>query len=71
MLKNATKEDQEMVTLKSLSDLTGFPIKMIKDELFANSELGEETVSLDDLRKAMLNYLDQTMLDDNKSIKAE
>jgi hypothetical protein len=69
VLKNATKEDQEMVTLKSLSDLTGFPIKMIKDELFANSDLGDDKLSLDDLRKAMLNYLDQTMLDDSESKK--
>ncbi len=64
MLESEAKEKQEMVTLKSLSDLTGFPVKMIKEELFNEKQLNEETVSLDDLRKAMVSYLDQTMLEE-------
>lgn len=64
MLESEAKEKQEMVTLKSLSDLTGFPVKMIKEELFNEKQLSEETVSLDDLRKAMVSYLDQTMLEE-------
>lgn len=58
-----TKDNQEMVTLKSLSDLTGFPVKMIKEELFSHNQLSDEAVSLEDLRSAMLNYLDQTMME--------
>lgn len=64
MLENEAKEKQEMVTLKSLSDLTGFPVKMIKEELFNESQVGDDGVSLDALRKAMVSYLDQTMLED-------
>lgn len=64
MLESEAKEKQEMVTLKSLSDLTGFPVKMIKEELFNESQVGDEGVSLDALRKAMVSYLDQTMLED-------
>ncbi len=64
MLESEAKEKQEMVTLKSLSDLTGFPVKMIKEELFNEKQLNEETVSLDELRKAMVSYLDQTMLEE-------
>lgn len=69
MLESEAKEKQEMVTLKSLSDLTGFPVKMIKEELFSDAQLNEETVSLDDLRKAMVTYLDQTMLEDQEELK--
>lgn len=69
MLESEAKEKQEMVTLKSLSDLTGFPVKMIKEELFNDAQLNEETVSLDDLRKAMVTYLDQTMLEDQEELK--
>lgn len=61
-----TKNEQEMVTLKSLSDLTGFPVEMIKTELFNGSDLSEETISLTDLRSAMMSYIDKTMLDDEK-----
>ncbi len=65
MLENQT-QDQEMVSLESLADLTGFPVKMIKEELF-NSEAAQERVSLDELRKAMVNYIDATMLEETNS----
>lgn len=68
MLESEAKEKHEMVTLKSLSDLTGFPVKMIKEELFSDAQLDEETVSLDDLRSAMMTYLDQTMLEEQSEI---
>ena len=64
MLESSAKDKQEIVTLKSLSELTGFPVKMIKEELFSDKNFSEETVSLDDLRVAMMSYLDQTMLQD-------
>ncbi|MCO4753540.1 MAG: hypothetical protein KC478_03615 [Bacteriovoracaceae bacterium] len=65
MLENKT-QDQEMVSLESLADLTGFPVKMIKEELF-NSEAAQEKVSLDELRKAMVSYIDATMLEEANS----
>jgi site-specific DNA-adenine methylase len=63
VLDDQAKEKQEMVTLKSLSDLTGFPVKMIKEELFSESDLQSESISLEQLRTAMMSYLDETMLD--------
>ena len=69
MLENGAKDkqDQEMVTLDSLSSLTGFPVKLIKEELFSDSLLSDAEVSLEDLRLAMMNYLDQTMLVDEET----
>ena len=67
MLESGAKEKQEMVTLKSLSDLTGFPVKMIKEELFNDQDLRIESLSLEDLRSAMLSYLDKTMLQDEET----
>ena len=65
MLENKT-QDQELISLESLSNLTGFPVEMIRKELF-NSDLPEEKVSLAELRKAMVSYIDATMLEDAKS----
>lgn len=42
------------ISIKSLSLLTGFPEDYIKSELF----IGNEEVSLQELRKKMVNYLD-------------
>jgi hypothetical protein len=57
---------QETVTLESLSDLTGFPIEMIKTELFNGTDLNEDSISLTELRTAMMSYIDETMLHDSK-----
>lgn len=63
MLENRTeKENSEMVTLKSLAELTGFPEEMIKSELFSSSMEGN-SVKLEDLRSAMMSYIDKTMLE--------
>jgi len=59
---DSTKEAQELVSLESLAEMTGFPVEMIRKELF-NSELTEEKISLEDLRAAMVNYIDATMLE--------
>jgi hypothetical protein len=69
VLENGAKEkqEQEMVTLDSLSSLTGFPVKLIKEELFSDSLLSDGEVSLEALRLAMMNYLDQTMLIDEET----
>ena len=49
----------EKTSLAELSKLTGFPIKMIKDELLL-SQGENQDVSLDDLRTAMLKFIDQS-----------
>jgi hypothetical protein len=48
------------VSLEVLAKMTGFPVELIKEEIFK----GESTdqVSLEDLRSAMLSYIDSTML---------
>lgn len=48
------------VSLETLAKLTGFPVEMIKEEIFKGE--GEDQVSMDDLRSAMLSYIDSTML---------
>ena len=58
--------DEEKVPLSSLSELTGFPIEMIKSELFAGVE-NVDSLQLKDLRTAMLSYIDKTMLVEEES----
>lgn len=65
-LNNNKESKDEIVSLKSLSDLTGFPIEMIKKELFDGSEIKENDMSLEELRLAMMSYIDKTMLDNSK-----
>jgi len=64
-LNTSKNENKEMVSLESLSDLTGFPVEMIKKELFS-SDLIDEKISLSELRKAMMSYIDETMLSESK-----
>lgn len=54
-------EEQEMIALESLASLTGFPVELIKKELF-NGKLEEGEVSMSKLRSVMADYLDSTML---------
>lgn len=55
--QDGTIDGKEMVDFNQLSDLTGFPVDFIKQELL----LEEGNVSMDDLRSSMLKYLDATM----------
>ncbi len=48
------------VSLETLAKMTGFPIEMIKEEVFKGQT--DKEVSLDELRAAMLTYIDSTML---------
>lgn len=52
------------VSLEVLAKMTGFPVEMIKEEIFNGKSEGE--VSLEDLRTAMLSYIDSTMLISDK-----
>lgn len=49
------------VSLEVLAKMTGFPVELIKEEIFKGQDNGQE-VSLDELRSAMLSYIDSTML---------
>ena len=62
--KVATGSEQKngKVSLEVLAKMTGFPVEMIRDEIFQGHD--EQEVSLDELRRAMLTYIDTTMLMD-------
>jgi predicted transcriptional regulator len=49
-------DDDEKVSFASLSELTGFPVDFIKKELL----LDEEPVSMNELRRSVLRYLEAT-----------
>lgn len=51
------EDGAQKVPLESLSELTGFPIEFIKKELLLESE----TLSMNDLRKSMAVYLENTV----------
>lgn len=48
------------ISIEALAKMTGFPVEMIKEEIFKGQN--DQEVSLDDLRSAMLSYIDSTML---------
>lgn len=53
-------EQNGKISLEALAKITGFPIEMIKEEIFKGQD--DQEVSLDELRSAMLSYIDSTML---------
>lgn len=53
-------ETDGRISLETLAKMTGFPVEMIKDEIFQGK--GTEEISLEDLRAAMLTYIDSTIL---------
>lgn len=54
---SGTVEDQDLINLVDLSELSGCPIESIKKEL----GLDEDQITMEDLRKKMLALLDSTM----------
>lgn len=62
MAGSETREGK--VSLEMLSKMTGFPIELIREEIFKGE--GEDQVSLEELRSAMLSYIDSTMLMDDQ-----
>lgn len=61
-LANTGTEKSGKVSLEVLAKMTGFPVDMIKEEIFRGQDADQQEVSLDDLRSAMLSYIDSTML---------
>jgi len=53
-------DEGSKVSLEVLAKMTGFPIEIIKEELLAGTSDNE--ISMDELRSAMLSYIDSTML---------
>ncbi len=61
-LANTGTEKSGKVSLEVLAKMTGFPVEMIKEEIFRGQDADQQEVSLNDLRAAMLSYIDSTML---------
>jgi hypothetical protein len=57
---NGSEQVHGKVSLEVLAKLTGFPVELIKEELF-NGEISEQ-VSMEALRSAMLTFIDSTIL---------
>lgn len=57
---NGLTDTNGRISLETLSKMTGFPVEMIKEEIFQGK--GTEDISLEDLRSAMLTYIDSTIL---------
>lgn len=53
-------ENNGKISLEALAKMTGFPVEMIKEEIFKGHS--DQEVSLDELRSAMLTYIDSTMM---------
>lgn len=54
------------VSLEVLAKMTGFPLELITEEIF-NGKKNQDEVSLEELRSAMLNFIDSTMfIEDHK-----
>lgn len=60
----SSEEKNGKVSLEVLAKMTGFPVELIKEEIFKGESADQ--VSLEDLRSAMLSYIDSTMLIDDK-----
>lgn len=57
---NGSENKNAKVSLEALAKMTGFPLEMIKEEIFKGQD--DQEVSLEELRSAMLSYIDSTML---------
>ena len=53
-------KSEEKVNLNRFAELTGFPVELIKNELLVDTN--QDDINLEDLREAMLQYLNKTML---------
>lgn len=56
---NSDKENTQ-VSLATLAEMAGLPVDLVKKELFKGEEV--ETCSLDQIRSAMISYIDSEML---------
>ena len=57
VLFSSKKDEDELIPLESLSELVGFPVDQLREEL----ELEGDEISMECLRKSVLKFLDLTM----------
>ncbi len=55
-----TTEKNGKISLEALAKMTGFPVEMIKEEIFKGH--ADQEISLEELRTAMLSFIDSTMM---------
>lgn len=55
-----SERETNKVSLEVLAKMTGFPIEMIQEEIFKGQDHKE--ISLEDLRAAMLSYIDTAIM---------
>lgn len=60
MTTNGLTDKTARISLETLSKMTGFPVELIQEEIFQGK--GSEEISLEDLRAAMLTYIDSSIL---------
>lgn len=53
--------EEQRVNLSELAELSGLPLELVKKELVLDGG-DSDNVSLDQVREAMLKYLDSTMM---------
>ena len=61
----AQADGKSKVSLAALSEMTGFPVELIQQELFMGQP-NSEGVSLEELRAAMLKFIDATLIEEEK-----
>ncbi len=61
LTKVGSNNESSTISLELLSKMTGFPVEMIAQEIFSD-RLSLNEVSLDELRSAMLAYIDASLL---------
>lgn len=57
-------QDTQTVDIENFAELVGFPSELIKKELFNNKE-NDNAITMDELRAAMLKYLDKAMINED------
>ena len=57
ILFSSKRSEDELIPLDCLSELVGFPVEQLKEEL----ELEGDEVSVENLRESVLKFLDLTM----------
>ncbi|MDH5414613.1 MAG: hypothetical protein OEW87_10785 [Flavobacteriaceae bacterium] len=55
--------ENQKIDLNSFAEMAGFPVELVAKELF-DGKTPTDGISLEQLREAMLGYLDSTMLED-------
>jgi hypothetical protein len=58
--------ESDQVEFDTLEKLTGFPSKLIKEELLGSSSDSKSEVELSELRELMLKYIDRELLTPQK-----